>query len=164
MWTSAAKRGYMVIPIHFINDFLEIKDKYNGYADFIIGPEDNFAKEIGKSTWHALQDFCLFLRAFKEATVLLSASDYPTLGLVLPIINLIKQHVKNSINSTENFGSIQIISFALAVQKNWMNIPSLYKKNVKLATALDPSVEITNFTKRNLCIKLCYDIHKFQRM
>ena len=63
----------------------KIYKRHEGFCQFIIGPNDDLAKPISEQTWYAMEDCCNFLLPFKQATVLLSGSDYPTLGKAMPV-------------------------------------------------------------------------------
>jgi hypothetical protein len=56
-----------------------IRERHDRYNGFSISPESELAKDIDSMTWSALEDFCSFLKAFKEGTLPMSASEYPTL-------------------------------------------------------------------------------------
>jgi hypothetical protein len=91
-----------------------IRERHDGFS---ISPNSELAEDIDSMTWSALEDFCSFLKAFKDATLLMSASEYPTLGLVIPVYLLIDKHVQNAVDSTSGFSITHMMSFALAVKK-----------------------------------------------
>jgi hypothetical protein len=69
-----------------------IRDRHDGFTNFSIDPRHQLAKEIPSIHWSAVQDFCSFLKKFAVATNVLSASTYPTLGLVIPVWQVISNH------------------------------------------------------------------------
>ena len=93
----------------------KIYKRYEGFCQFIIGPNDDLAKPISEQTWYAMGDFCNFLLPFKQATVLLSGSDYPTLGMDMPVFHIITKHFKISITANTGFRSTYTIEFATPV-------------------------------------------------
>ena len=54
-----------------------IRCRHAGYCEFTIDPSSDLAAEIPRESWSAVQDFCKFLQPFKDATVFMSASEYP---------------------------------------------------------------------------------------
>lgn len=119
-----------------------IRQRHDGYTDFSIGPDDVLAQQVESITWSALTDFCDFLKAFKEATVLMSASSYPTLGLVVPVMFLINKHVDAAMAATSGFTSTHAKKFAAAVKRKLDSYDDLVHSNeIVLAAALDPRVK-----------------------
>jgi hypothetical protein len=51
-----------------------IRERNDGYNGFSISPDSELAKDIDSMTWSALEDFWSFLKAFKDSTLLMSAS------------------------------------------------------------------------------------------
>ena len=60
--------------------------------------------------------FCKFLEKFAQATKLMSASTYPTLGMVVPVLRIVQTHVKRAISANEGFRATHTQNFARAVQ------------------------------------------------
>lgn len=119
-----------------------IREVHTGFTGFSIDPNDNLAKPINAITWTSLQEFCSFLKEFQEATVLMSGSTYPTLGLVVPVMFGIKQHVEESIGATERFTSVHTQQFAEAVKAKLDEYHEVIHQNVVIiAAALDPRVK-----------------------
>ena len=63
----------------------KIYKRHEGFCQFTISSNDELAKPILEQTWYAMEDFCNFSLPLKQATVLLSGSDYPTLGKAMPV-------------------------------------------------------------------------------
>jgi Domain of unknown function (DUF4413) len=120
-----------------------IRDKHEGYTDFTITWKHELAKEISPSTWSACSDFCLFLKPFKDATVLMSGSSYPTLGMTLPVMHIITAKAPHAVSSPDGFGSEHTKQFAGAVLRKLEE----YRNNtshmyLQIAAALDPRVKL----------------------
>jgi hypothetical protein len=100
------------------------------------------AAEISEITWNVLADFKKFLTPLKDATVLMSASQYPTLGLVVPMYSLIQRHVAATIEATGGFRSTHSQRFAAQVQTKLNEYETLVTQDeVVLAAALDPRIK-----------------------
>lgn len=119
-----------------------IRGRHEGYTDFCIAPTSLLAEEIPNESWCAVEDFCKFLAPFKEATVLMSGSTYPTLGLAVPVFFMIKQHVKRAITAEAGFTSTHTIKFAKAVLGKLNEYEDKIRgREVLIAAALDPRVK-----------------------
>ena len=119
-----------------------IRDRHEGYSGFTISPTDRLCHEIASETWSAMEDFCNFLKQFKDATSLMSASIYPTLGMVLPVIHQLSRHVERTIKATDGFRSVHAIKFSQAVQEKLDEYePIVLSREVTIAAALDPRVK-----------------------
>ena len=119
-----------------------IRHSHEGYTEFSIAPSDHLAKEIDAITWSVLLDFKNFLTPFQEATVLMSASQYPTLGLVIPVYTLIQRHVDVAIAAESGFRSTHSQRFATKVKEKMDEYEDRVKQTeVVLAAALDPRVK-----------------------
>jgi galactitol-specific phosphotransferase system IIB component len=151
-----------------------IRCRHEGYCDFSIGPTSKLAAEIPAESWSAVNDFCSFLTPFKEATVLMSGSSYPTLGLVVPVFYMIKEHVHKAIKAQSGFKSTHTIKFAKAVQSKLEAYDAKIKgSNVMMAAALDPRVKCyiqkigmdVNAIKRSLLEEFqCKYSHKYNQL
>lgn len=60
-----------------------IRDHHAGYVHFNILLTDLLCREINSETWFSMEDFCVFLKSFYDATNLMSASVYPTIAPIL---------------------------------------------------------------------------------
>ena len=119
-----------------------IRDRHDGFTTFSIKPNEDLAKHIDELTWHAMEDFCSFLKPFKDATALMSASEYPTLGMVIPVMHLLLEHVRRAIAENDGFRSTHGRNFAKAVQVKLLEYEELVnRREVKVAAALDPRVK-----------------------
>ncbi|BBN06791.1 hypothetical protein Mp_3g23910 [Marchantia polymorpha subsp. ruderalis] len=119
-----------------------IRERHDGFTSFLIKPFDDLAKRIEEVTWHAMQDFCDFLKPFKDATALMSASEYPTLGMVIPVMHILLQHIHRAIVANEGFRSRHAMRFATAVEEKLKDYEALVKRSeVMIAAALDPRVK-----------------------
>jgi hypothetical protein len=119
-----------------------IRERHDGYNGFSISPDSELAKDIDPMTRSALEDFWSFLKAFKDKTLLMSASEYPTLGLVVPVYFLIKKHVQKAVDSTNGFSTTHMMSFALAVKKTLGEYNEVIKqKPITLAASLNPGIK-----------------------
>ena len=92
-----------------------IRDRHEGYTSFSISPTDRLAKQISDESWSYMHDFSSFLAPFKDLTVLMSGSEYPTLGMTIPIYHSLTQHSKNAITANTGFRAIYTIKFAKSV-------------------------------------------------
>jgi hypothetical protein len=119
-----------------------ICERHEGYTGFSIGPEDVLVKDIYQITWSALEDFCAFLKVFKDATELMSGSKYPTLGLVVPVYFLLEQHVQKATDASNGFCLTHTMRFANAVKQKLLEYKEVVnQKRVVLASSLDPRVK-----------------------
>jgi hypothetical protein len=119
-----------------------IYERHEGYNGISISPESELAKDIYSMTWSALEDFCSFLKAFKVATLLMSASEYLTLGLVVPAYLLIDNHVQNPIDSTSGFSTTKMMSSSIDVKKTLGEYNKAIKqKPITLAASFDPRIK-----------------------
>ena len=119
-----------------------IRDRHEGFCNFTIEPSSRLAENIPPESWSAVQDFCNFLNPFKDATVLMSGSSYPTLGLAAPVFFTITQHVKKAIVAQTGFKSTHTIKFAKIVQSKLKEYEVKIKSQaVLIAAALDPRVK-----------------------
>ncbi|KAH9119582.1 hypothetical protein AeMF1_007797 [Aphanomyces euteiches] len=116
-----------------------IRNGHDGFVNFVIGPKDHLARDIAESMWSALEDFCAFLKTFKDATVVMSASKYPTLGLIVPLMVVIKQRLSDAVNTCAGYRCSHTAAFAQAIQNKLMDYDDLIQQPVvKIAAALDP--------------------------
>ncbi|PTQ49916.1 hypothetical protein MARPO_0001s0005 [Marchantia polymorpha] len=116
-----------------------IRERHDGFTGFTIAPTDTIAKHIAEESWSALKDFASFLKPFKDVTVLLSASEYPTLGVVIPVFHMCTQYAKAAIAASTGFRSTQTIEFAKHVVAKLAEYDGKVRNNVtRIATALDP--------------------------
>ena len=119
-----------------------IRCRHAGYCEFTIDPSSDLAAEIPRESWSAVQDFCKFLQPFKDATVLMSASEYPTLGMAIPVYEMISAHVRKSIAAQSGFTSTHTIRFAKAVQTKLIEYEDKVRTlPVQIAAALDPRIK-----------------------
>lgn len=119
-----------------------IRDRHDGYTSFTITSDDRLAQDVSHITWHAVEDFCAFLKPFKDATVLMSGSQYPTLGLAVPVFFIIQQHVANAVAANSGFTSTHTQRFARKVEEKLNEYQSLVRQpHVTLAAALDPRIK-----------------------
>jgi hypothetical protein len=119
-----------------------IRERHEGYIGFSIGPEDVLVKDIDQITWSALEDFCAFLKVFKDATELMSGSEYPTLGLVVPVYFILEQHVPKATDASNGFCLTHTMRFANAVKRKLPEYKEVVnQKRVVLSSSLDPRVK-----------------------
>ena len=142
----------------------KIYKRHEGFCQFVISPNDNLAKPISDQTWYAMEDFCNFLLPFKKATVLLSGSDYPTLGMAMPIFHIITEHLKTSIAANTDFRSTYTIEFATPVLEKLMEYNSKIKcTQVMIATPLDPRsksfLDAMHIDKQAVTDKIIHDFN-----
>jgi hAT family C-terminal dimerisation region len=116
-----------------------IRERHDGFS---ISPDSELAEDIDSMAWSALKDFCSFLKAFKDETLLMSASEYPTLGLLIPVYFIIDKNVQKAVDSTNGFSTTHMMSFALAVKKKLGEYNEVIKqKPITLAASLDPRIK-----------------------
>jgi hypothetical protein len=119
-----------------------IRERHEGFTAFSIKPTDDLAREIDRESWAALDDFCQFLRPFKDATSLMSGSSYPTLGLTIPVFHVIMEHVKDSISHIAGFHSSQGRIFGDVIRESLQSYEQVIRVDaVTIAAALDPRVK-----------------------
>jgi hypothetical protein len=119
-----------------------VRDRHEGFTEFSIRPGDDLAKSISEGVWTSMQDYCNFLKPLNEATVLMSASEYPTLGLIVPVFHLIMKHVKESIVAKDGFRSTHTVTFAAAVEEKLDGYKeTVLSQEVLIAAGLDPRVK-----------------------
>ena len=143
-WNSTWKMLSDIISLRRALEELlrRIRGRHEGYTDFCIAPTSNLAEEIPRESWCAVEDFCKFLNPFKEATVLMSGSMYPTLGLAVPVFFMIQQHVKRAISAESGFTSTHTIKFAKAVMRKLNEYEDKIRgREVLIAAALDPRIK-----------------------
>ncbi|MEN9638885.1 MAG: hypothetical protein RLZZ262_753, partial [Bacteroidota bacterium] len=143
-WNSTWLMLSSVIQIQKPLDELlrSIENAHEGFTGLSISPKDDLAKGFQKESWSAVQDFCSFLKPFKEATVLMSASEYPTLGMVVPVFHIVSEQVRLAIAASTGFRSTHTIRFAMAVQSKLDEYREIVNcKQVKIAAFLDPRVK-----------------------
>ena len=90
-------------------------------GQFTISPNDDLAKPFSEQTWYAMEDFCNYLLPFKQATIMLSGSDYLTLGMAMPVFYIITEHLKISIAANTGFRSTYTIDFQHQCSKTSWN-------------------------------------------
>jgi hypothetical protein len=88
-----------------------------------------------------------FFKPFKEVTILMSGSTYPTLSTTVPLYNILIDHIEDtaSLESAE-----QIIITAAAICKE--KLEEYYNKTNKtclIATILDPRFKIQYYEDNN---------------
>jgi hAT family C-terminal dimerisation region len=143
-WNSTLEMMTSIIDNRKVLEELlrRIRDKHEGYTDFTITWAHELAKEISPSSWAACSDFCLLLQPFKDATVLMSASSYPTLGMTLPVMHIITAKTRQAVSEPEAFGSEHTKQFALAVLRKLEDYRGITSHlNLQIAAALDPRVK-----------------------
>jgi hypothetical protein len=86
--------------------------------------------------------FCLLLKPFKDATVLMSASSYPTLGMTLPVMHIITVKTRQSVLEPQAFGSKHTKQFALGVLRKLEDDCGITSHvSLQIAAALEPRVK-----------------------
>jgi hypothetical protein len=119
-----------------------IRDRHQGYTGFTIGPRDNLAKAIPAESWSCLADFCTFLRPFKDVTVLMSGTEYPTLGMAIPMFYICSKHAKGAVVANTGFRSTETTRFAESVAMKLDEYKDkVANKLTRIATALDPRMK-----------------------
>lgn len=71
----------------------KIRNRHTDCIDLSIGPDDVLAADIPASTWGNVEMYNAILRPFYEATVLMSESLFPTLGMVGFLLALMANHM-----------------------------------------------------------------------
>ena len=85
-WNSTWEMSGIVSLRMALEELLhKIYKRHEKLCQFTISLNDDLARPISEQTWYAMEDFCNFLLPFKQATFLLSGSDYPTLGMAMPV-------------------------------------------------------------------------------
>jgi hypothetical protein len=116
-----------------------IRYRHEGFTGFSIAPRDHLAQEVPSMHWSAVQDFCNFLKKFADATRMLSGSLYPTLGLVIPVWQVLTNHCVTTIAASNGFRSAYGQRFATAVHRKLNEYNALIRSEIAIiAGALDP--------------------------
>ncbi|KAI9997930.1 hypothetical protein PInf_002187 [Phytophthora infestans] len=124
----------MKLPLNELLRRIELKEP--PYTGFTIRPGDSLIKEITKESWAAANTLYTFLEPIKEATDMLSASTYPTFGILLLTNHVIKFHAVETIEKSQDE---HIKKFADAVKRKLDDYaPKLDKRKARIATVLDP--------------------------
>eukprot|EP00474_Spongospora_subterranea_P011591 CRZ12049.1 hypothetical protein [Spongospora subterranea] len=119
-----------------------IRERFEGYTAFTIGPSDFLARPTDNISWNTIKDFCSFLEPLKDATVLMSASTYPTPGLAVPVFVHLQQHVNQTVASANGFRSQHVKAFAVAIQAKLTQYQDLMVNDHSVISALlDPRVK-----------------------
>lgn len=72
----------------------------------------------------------------------MSASEYPTLGLIVPVFHLVTQYVADAIEAKDRFRSTHTMNFAQAVQVKLEDYrTTVISSEVQIAAGLDPRVK-----------------------
>jgi hypothetical protein len=116
-----------------------IRDRHDGFTDLTIGPDDDLAAAIPESKWDSVELYFDFLQPFKEATDLISGSNYPTLGIVSLTFSLMSSHATRYLALTSDAGAVNFIT---AVKKKLDEYsPMTATRETSIADALDPRVK-----------------------
>ena len=116
-----------------------IRDRHVVYTDMTIATGDNLAKQIPEESWSCLLDFAKFLKPFRDVTVLMSASEYPTLGMAIPVFHMCSQDAKTAQAATTGVRSTRTIEVAKSVLRKLSEYDRKVRNQfTKIATALDP--------------------------
>jgi len=119
-----------------------IQQWHEGYCTFTIGLDDELANQISSATWSAMVDFCNFLKPFKQAIVLLSASKYSTMRMAILVFTMIMKHVDQAIKHVDRFRSNHTILFVKEIQSKLQDYESKTRcADVKIACVLDLRVK-----------------------
>lgn len=103
---------------------------------------DLICREINPELWFTIEDFCIFLKLFSDATALMSASVYFTLPLVLPVYQQLEKHVYRIMQANDGFRFLCAITFARAVQSNVEEYEHVVCcREVTIAAVLDPEIK-----------------------
>ncbi|CAG8648371.1 8187_t:CDS:2, partial [Funneliformis mosseae] len=93
--------------------------------------------------WNNLEQIAKFLILFKEVTIIMSGFTYPTISTVIPLYNLLIDHIEDTIDNINTLPSIK-----LAAEKCKEKILEYYNKtnNIYLfATILDSRLKLQYF-------------------
>ena len=116
-----------------------ILDHHVVYTDLTIAPGDTLAKWIPEESWSCLLDFAKLLKPFRDVTVLMSASEYPTMGMAIPVFHMCSQHAKTAQATTTGFRSTRTIEIARSVLRKLSEYDGKFRNQfTKISTALDP--------------------------
>ena len=137
-WNSTWMMMKSAIALRPVIDLLQrrIRQRHQGYTDFSIDPTSHLAKKISDITWTCIKDFCQFLNVFAQATVMMSGSTYPTLGMVIPVFEIIKKHVDDAIGSRGGFRSTHTSRFAKSVQEKLNEYQNLLRFVLEIVNSI----------------------------
>ena len=125
----------------------------SGYSDFCIKPSDELAQPISDIFWSALTSYRDFLRVFRESTVVMSASKYPTLSMTVPVFCGLVRAATVAVNASQGFTSTHASTFAATVLSKLHEYePKVVTSVTVVASLLDPRskhliAKFTNLTR-----------------
>ena len=99
---------------------------------------------MSNSDWANLEKIANFLKPFKDLTVKMSASSYSTVYMVIPLFNIIIDHVED----TEEIAISQLREAATAAKTKLLLYYSKTNTTTMLCTALDPRRKFNYFVKK----------------
>jgi len=99
---------------------------------------------MSNSDWINLEKIATFLQPFKDLTVKMSASSYSTVFMIIPLFNIIIDHVED----TEEAATLRLREAATAAKTKLLLYYSKTNTTTMLCTALDPRRKFNYFVKK----------------
>jgi hAT family C-terminal dimerisation region len=143
-WNSTYEmcKGILCLKPALIELAYHIRCSHTGFVKVGIKPYHPLVAEVPAENWVLLSEFCAFLKAFQRATVIMSGSTYPTAGLILPMFELITEHVALYHAKAASVGNDYMVRFATIVKAKLEDYrPHLTEPRILMAAALDPRIK-----------------------
>ena len=95
-----------------------------------------------------LEDMAQFLEPFKDLTKKISESNYSTIFLIIPLFNIIIDHIKDIENGEISLESAKILTSAMVTKEKLIAYYSKTNSMMMMYTALDSRRKFNYFTKK----------------
>ena len=116
---------------------------------------------ITLSQWKFLKEMAQFLEPFNNLTKKISGSNYSTVFLIIPLFNIIIDHIEYLENEKISIETAKIQTAAVAAKEKLIAYYSKTNSMTMMCTALDPRRKFNYFTKKEFSI---FDINKTKRL
>ena len=106
--------------------------------------------------WRTAADYCKTLKPFEEATTLMSGSTYPTVSMVIPVLNILLKKLRDSTDELKDLK----LALAAGLNSQWPQ----YERDTVFATAslVDPRFKRLAFSSDDTFKKVVSEVS--QRM
>ncbi|CAJ0830756.1 12504_t:CDS:2 [Entrophospora sp. SA101] len=161
-WVELLENACNACKIKVLKPILDCTTRWNSTHDMIrnglyLKPalntltsihDDLHQYAISHTQWATLEKIVEFLEPFKDLTLKMSTSSYSTAYLIIPLFNIIIDHVEDTADLSEGevTGKIQIA--AKAARDKLVRYYSKTNMFMMLCTALDPRRKLYYFTKK----------------
>lgn len=113
-----------------------IRERHDGYRDFTLSSDSALVEHIHEDAWSNVAQFCGFLKPFYQATVFMSGSGYPTLGMMLLTYHIIAQHTSEATKTLTSESGFQFANAVKAKLDAYAPITDIREN--RMAAAFDP--------------------------